>query len=94
MFQALPRGTKLRLAGRIEAAMRRSNARFKAAFPEDVVRRYARNFLDRGHDMVVLGHFHVERALEGRIFVLPEWKASRRHLRVGTDGAVGFVESR
>ena len=73
--------------------MRRSNARFKAAFPEAVVRRYAEGFLRQGHDAVVLGHFHVERALDGRIFVLPEWKESRRHLRVSPDGEIGFADS-
>ena len=73
--------------------MRRSNARFKAVFPEDVVRCYAAGFLARGHDAVVLGHFHVERQLDGRVFVLPEWKASRRHLRVLPGGEIGFVHS-
>jgi UDP-2,3-diacylglucosamine pyrophosphatase LpxH len=92
-FRALPAGTRQRLVDRLESAMRASNARFKAAFPEEVVRRYADGFLARGHDAVVLGHFHVERALDGRIFVLPEWKESRRHLRVGADGSMGFVPS-
>jgi UDP-2,3-diacylglucosamine hydrolase len=92
-FRALPPATRLGLVDRLESGMRASNARFKATFPEEVVRRYAQGFLARGHDAVVLGHFHVERALEGRIFVLPEWKESRRHLRVGADGSMGFVPS-
>jgi UDP-2,3-diacylglucosamine hydrolase len=92
-FRALPVGTRLRLADRIEASMRRSNPRFKAAFPEDVVRRYAGTFLARGHQAVVLGHFHVEREIDGRIFVLPEWKSSRRHLRVDPRGEMRFVDA-
>ena len=96
-FSALPTSARLRLADRIETAMRASNARFKADFPEEVVRRYAARFLEAGHDTVVLGHFHVERTLEvgsaGRVFVLPEWKQSRRHLRVGAEGTMGFVSS-
>jgi UDP-2,3-diacylglucosamine pyrophosphatase LpxH len=92
-FQALPASVRLRAADRIETSMRSSNARFKAAFPEEVVRRYAETFLRQGHDAVVLGHFHVERALEGKIFVLPEWKESRRHLRVAPHGEIEFVDS-
>jgi UDP-2,3-diacylglucosamine hydrolase len=92
-FRALPAGTRQRLVDRLEAGMRASNARFKAAFPEEVVRRYAARFLARGHDAVVLGHFHVERAIDGRVFVLPEWKESRRHLRVSPQGNMAFVPS-
>jgi UDP-2,3-diacylglucosamine hydrolase len=92
-FRALPAGTRQRLVDRLEASMRASNARFKAAFPEEVVRRYAGSFLRHGHDAVVLGHFHVERSLDGRIFVLPEWKESRRHLRVSASGHIAFVSS-
>jgi UDP-2,3-diacylglucosamine hydrolase len=99
-FCALPAPLRLRLADRIETAMRGSNARFKAAFPEEAVRRYAAGFLARGHDTVVLGHFHVERALDvassggpKRILVLPEWKATRRHLRIRPEGTIGFVSS-
>jgi len=92
-FRALPAPVRLRLSDRIEAAMRRSNARFKASFPAEVVRQYASGFLAQGHDAVVLGHFHVEREMEGRIFVLPEWKESRRHLRVDGEGSIAFVDS-
>jgi UDP-2,3-diacylglucosamine hydrolase len=92
-FQALPAGLRLRLADRIESSMRRSNARFKASFPEEVVRRYAASFLARGHDAAVLGHFHVERDLDGKVFVLPEWKESRRHLQVDARGTIRFVDS-
>jgi len=92
-FRAVPASARLRLVDRLESAMRASNARFKAAFPEEVVRRYAAGFLARGHDSVVLGHFHVERALDGRVFVLPEWKESRRHLQVRDDGSIAFVPS-
>jgi UDP-2,3-diacylglucosamine hydrolase len=93
-LRALPAPIRQSLVDRLEASMRASNPRFKAAFPEDVVRRYAAGFLARGHDAVVLGHFHVERTLDRRVFVLPEWKESRRHLRVGPDGDIAFTDSR
>jgi adenylate kinase family enzyme len=57
-------------------------------------------YLAAGHDIVVLGHFHVERLLrmtvagdERRIFVLPEWKGSRRHLEIRPDGQAQMVSS-
>jgi hypothetical protein len=61
---------------------------------------YASRFLEAGCDMVVLGHFHIEKDLlvgsprpSGRIIVLPEWRSSRRHLEVDAGGAVTFVDS-
>ncbi len=81
--------------------MRGGNLGYKRDFPETAVRRYAAARLGLGYDAVVLGHFHVEKDLvavppspPGRILVLPEWKGSRRHLRVRADGDVAFVDSR
>lgn len=98
IFHDLPVPARIRLADALERRMRRMNVRHKQGFPEDAVRAYAAPFLARGHDAVVLGHFHVERDLvavppspPGRILVLPEWKSTRRHLRVGHDGTVEFV---
>lgn len=96
LFNLLPRARRLRLAESAEASMRRSNRQFKRHFPERAVRAYAAPRFAQGRDMVVLGHFHVEKELDatpGRIYVLPEWGPSRRHLRVGADGRAGFVDS-
>lgn len=99
-FNALPRSRRMRIADGLERRMRGTNLDHKRAFPEDEVREYAAGFLARGHDVVVLGHFHEERNMEavapsppGRIFVLPDWKSSHRHLRVGQDGTVAFADS-
>ena len=94
----LPRATQLRLSDDMEQRMRGSNLEYKQEFPESMVRAYAAPYLVAGHDAVVLGHFHVERELTvdepaGRIFVLPEWKQSRRHLEVDGDGDIRFVDS-
>ena len=98
LFHDLPVPARIRLAEALERRMRSMNLRYKHGFPEEAVRAYAAPLLARGHDMVVLGHFHVERDLRaeppsppGRILVLPEWKATRRHLRLGQDGTVEFV---
>ncbi len=98
LVHLLPRGRRLRFAEGLETKLRRTNLAFKAEFPERQVRDYGARFLRAGHDAVVLGHFHVERELiqespPGRILVLPEWKGSRRHLEVRSDGAIAFVDS-
>lgn len=94
----VPRSARARVALRLERRMRRTNLDFKRSFPETVIRDYAAGPLARGFDAVVLGHFHVEREMivepAGRIFVLPEWRQSRRHLEVSADGAPAFVDSR
>ena len=99
-FRAFPPGRRLIWAERLEARLRRTNRDYKGSFPEAAVRHYAARWLARGHDAVVLGHFHVERDLiaeapspPGRILVLPEWTSSRRHLRVTPDGTIAFVDS-
>lgn len=97
-FRALPARRRLSLAESLEARMRGTNVAFKRALPEAEIRRYARRWLDSGHDAVVLGHFHVERDLDlagaGRVLVLPDWKAGRRWLSVDAAGRIGFVGER
>lgn len=98
LFNALPAATRGLLAERLERRLRQTNLQYKREFPEAEVRQYAARFLRDGHRAVVLGHFHVEKDLEaeppspaGRILVLPEWKGSRRVLRVTAGGQIGFV---
>jgi UDP-2,3-diacylglucosamine hydrolase len=100
LFHRLPAHRRRRLATTAEARLARSNAAFKRRFPEQEVSDYARSFLAAGRDVVVLGHFHVEKDLAlgppgpaGRLIVLPEWKPTRRHLRVRPGGEIGFVDA-
>jgi UDP-2,3-diacylglucosamine hydrolase len=100
IFNLLPRSVRLRLAHSLERRLRASNREFKVRFPEEAVRDYAEAVLGGSGDALVLGHFHVEKELPpapggppGRVFVLPEWKSSRRHLRVEETGEIGFVDS-
>jgi UDP-2,3-diacylglucosamine hydrolase len=100
MFNLLPRTRRLRLAESLERRLRSSNVEFKGVFPERAVRAYAATMLGPSDDALVLGHFHVERELapgpsgpRGSIFVLPEWKSSRRHLRVRSTGEIEFIDS-
>ena len=100
LFNLLPASTRLRLAERMERRMRATNLEYKREFPDAAVRAYAVPYLASGFDVVVLGHFHVEKELRleppgpsGRVLVLPEWKGSRRHLQVSPDGDASFVDS-
>jgi len=96
IFHLLPRGRRLRFAEGLERRLRTSNPDFKRSFPEAVVRAYAARLLGPRDDALVLGHFHVEQDLaspSGRVLVLPDWKSTRRHLRVGPEGEIGFVDS-
>jgi UDP-2,3-diacylglucosamine hydrolase len=100
LFRLVPSSRRLRLADALENRLRSTNLAFKSHFPEGAIRAYAEPRFATGHDVVVLGHFHVERELrqpnEGvdrRILVLPEWRESRRHLRIGPEGDIAFVDS-
>ena len=80
--------------------MRGTNLAFRRGFPTEIVQDYAADVFRRGHDVLVLGHFHVEKRISldrpgsaGTIYVLPEWKGSRRHLAVRPDGSIEFVDS-
>lgn len=87
------------MSERIEGSMRATNLAYKRRFPEQEVREYADAYFRKGFDLVILGHFHLEKDLDsigpggGRILVLPEWKESRRYLRISTGGRVEFLDS-
>ena len=96
LFRLLPSRWRAKLADSLERKFRATNLAFKQRVPDDQVRDYGERYHARGFDRVVLGHFHVERDLPvsdgaARVLVLPEWKGSRRHLRVSPDGEIGFV---
>jgi UDP-2,3-diacylglucosamine hydrolase len=100
VFRLLPSSRRVRAAESIERRMRGTNLEYKRDFPERLVSEYARCRFDEGYDVVVLGHFHVERDIEvdgerasGRVLVLPEWRESRRHLLAEPDGVIRFVDS-
>lgn len=93
LFDLLPRGAGLRLATALERRLRTTNRAMKRYFPEAHCLAYARPLVAAGADLVLFGHFHVERQLaieaggrRGHVLCLPDWKTSRRFLRVEPDG--------
>jgi len=100
VFNLVPEKSRLKLAEALAQRMGGTNLAYKGEFPEAAIREYSQQCMAAGHDIVVLGHFHVERLLqltvegdERRIFVLPEWKGSRRHLQISPDGQARMVSS-
>jgi len=100
LFNRLSAPRRVRLAESLERRLRVTNVAYKKEFPDSALREYAIGILSRGFDVVVLGHFHVERDIalgpsqpRGRVVVLPEWKGHRRHLEVDERGGAEFVDS-
>ena len=99
LFSAIPEAHRFALAEGLERRLRGTNLDMKREFPAAFIRRFAERRIAAGDDIVVLGHFHVERELtiegrrRGRVFVLPEWKGSRRHLRIDGSGRAGFEDA-
>jgi UDP-2,3-diacylglucosamine hydrolase len=98
LFDLLPRDAGLGLARAIERRLRTTNLAMKRYFPEAHCRRYAEPLVARGTDLVLFGHFHVERriaieagARRGEVVCLPDWKTSRRYLRLEPDGRYAIV---
>lgn len=95
-FNLLPARLRLSVAGKLETWMRSTNVAFKREFPGAMIGDYASEFAAHGYDAIVLGHFHVEKhwQLAGgtSVYVLPEWKQSRRHL-VADAAGIRFVDS-
>ncbi len=98
LFDLLPRRVGLRLALALERRLRTTNRAMKRFFPEAHCRRYAEARVAAGTDLVLLGHFHIERRLpveagarRGEVVCLPDWRTSRRYLRLGPDGRAEIV---
>jgi UDP-2,3-diacylglucosamine hydrolase len=75
-------GKLARLAlDRTEQALSKTNFEHKVRLPEDAIRRYGERRLSEGHDVLLLGHFHVPRVFKvpgGEVRLLDAWFRSRR----------------
>ncbi|UCF66627.1 MAG: hypothetical protein JSV80_12655 [Acidobacteriota bacterium] len=97
-FGVLPSRLGLRIADRIERALRHQNLRHKTSITRERLERYGRRVLSRGYDAAVIGHLHVEMSLEIRgqdaslhqLYVLPDWRSGRRFLRIPRQGRARF----
>jgi UDP-2,3-diacylglucosamine hydrolase len=96
-FKWLPRSVAVRLAHHLEQTLRGTNQRNKASFPTKTCETYAKNLMQAGYDVVILGHFHEERQQEFFIngqkkylYALPAWKDTQKYLEIDEQGECCF----
>ncbi len=101
LFDLMPRKAGLGLALYLERRLRTTNRSMKRVFPETHCRSYAEPRVAAGTDLVLFGHFHVERRIpieaggrRGEVLCLPDWRTSRRYLRLHRDGRSEVVPFR
>lgn len=87
LLRCLPGKLALKLATAMEERLRQTNLRHKSYYPEESCRSFSRERFLRGADIVILGHFHVEKEEQFRVgdrdvlfFNLPGWEHGLRYL--------------
>jgi UDP-2,3-diacylglucosamine pyrophosphatase LpxH len=95
----LPRSITVRLVHHLEQKLRETNQRNKLSFPAELCETYARNLLQAGNDVVILGHFHEEYHQEFLInrqkkylYILPAWKDTHKYLEISDQGECSFQQ--
>jgi UDP-2,3-diacylglucosamine hydrolase len=94
-MKALPGAVARAVVARTEARLYRSNFKHKRVLPEAQLLAEGRAARHAGYDELLVGHFHVDRALEedgAAVRVLPAWLEERKHAEIGEDGALAIVE--
>lgn len=94
-LKVLPGALARAIVARTEARLYRTNFKHKRVLPEAHLLEEGRTARRAGYETLLVGHFHVERALEAadaRVHVLPAWLEERKHAEIGEDGALAIVE--
>ena len=94
-MKALPGPVARSIVARTEARLYRSNFKHKSVLPERHLLEEGRRARRAGYDELLVGHFHVERALEApgaSVRVLPAWLEERKHAEIAEDGTLSIVE--
>jgi UDP-2,3-diacylglucosamine hydrolase len=77
----IPASLARRLVAATERRLSRTNFKHRRRLPEAAIRRYAERRLAEGHDVLLLGHFHVAGTWTlpaGEVRLLPAWFKTRR----------------
>jgi UDP-2,3-diacylglucosamine hydrolase len=93
LFRLLPASRQQALAERLERSLGKTNAYFKAYRPDEELRRWAEGLRAEGVATAVLGHFHVDEAVEVagvQVRFVPQFRTGGEHVRIGSDGTVGL----
>lgn len=99
LIRNLPAFITLPLALRLERGMKSTNLKNKMTYPENHVQSFYLSRFESGIDIVVVGHFHLEREVSMRVekrnvlfYNLPGWEQGFRYLVIPPDGAVPYFE--
>jgi UDP-2,3-diacylglucosamine hydrolase len=95
VMKALPGPAARAVVARTEARLYRTNFKHKKVLPDVELLAEGRRARTAGYDELLVGHFHVERALAGggaSVLVLPAWLEERKHAEIGADGLLSVVE--
>ena len=98
LFRALPAGVAPRVGRRLERALRRRCPRRREAPAEERLGAWARALARTGADAAAIGHLHLERhrepagAGEADLWLVPDWRARRRHLRILPSGEARYED--
>lgn len=90
VFRAMPIPVAQWVVHRLEVALAQSNQKFKIAFPEKEVERFAKTVLPEV-DQYFVGHFHQDRTIrlpntEGILRIVPDWLSKKAVLQINPQG--------
>jgi UDP-2,3-diacylglucosamine hydrolase len=97
LLKHLPSFVTLRLALRLERNLKRTNLKNKMNYPEQNVEEFYGALLQEGVDLIIIGHFHLERAIpipRGNrtvlFYNLPGWEQGFRYLVIPPDNVTPY----
>jgi UDP-2,3-diacylglucosamine hydrolase len=99
LIRNLPSFATLSLALRLERGMKTTNLKNKMRYPENHVESFYLSLFESGMDIVVVGHFHAEKAISLHLgkrnvlfYNLPGWEQGFRYLVIPPDGAIPYFK--
>ena len=97
LLRHLPSFITLRLALHLEKGMRGTNLRQKMYYPEESAQTFASEAAKQGIDLIIVGHFHVQRVIETQaenrtvlLYNLPGWEQGFRYLVIPSGTATPY----
>jgi UDP-2,3-diacylglucosamine hydrolase len=94
LLKKLPPRFVQKSSEKMERELKPTNRKHKSYFPEKHVEAFIREAATEGYNLVIAGHFHIEREIEiqwqGRsvlFYSLPGWEHGLRYLVIPEDGA-------
>jgi UDP-2,3-diacylglucosamine hydrolase len=97
LLRHLPPFATLRLALRLEKGLKQTNLKNKMNYPERNVEEFYRALLQDGVDVIIVGHFHVEKTIPVPLgnrtvlfYNLPGWEQGFRYLVIPPDSTAPY----